>query len=97
MMARVLRGDLVLDLKRIDVVGDGVDVGEDGSGAGAANGAGGGKEGERRQDDLIARADVQGVQGQQQRIGAGTAADAVAGAAVLGHFFFQGGHLRARG
>ena len=46
---------------------------------GAADGADGGEEGERRQDDLVAGADVQGVQGQQQGVGAGGAADAVAG------------------
>ena len=88
------RGDLVLDLGGIEVVSQWIDVHEYRTGAGAADAAGGGEEGEGGQDDLVAWTDFQAVQGQRQRIGAGAAADAVAGAAVGGHFFFQGGDLR---
>ena len=55
------RRDLVLDLERIDVEGRRIDIDEDGPGAGAANGAGGGEESEGGQDDLVAGADLQGV------------------------------------
>jgi hypothetical protein len=53
--ARPIR-DAGLHLDGVEVVRDRVDVGEDGPGAGAADGAGGGEEGERRQDDLVAGA-----------------------------------------
>ncbi len=87
------RRDLVLDLERVEVVGERVDVAEDGAGAGAADGAGGGEEGEGGQDDLVAGAEVQGVQGQRQGVGAGAAADAVGDAAIAGQLVLQGGDL----
>ena len=55
---------------RRQVVGGRVDVQEDRPGAGAGNRAAGGKEGVGRGDDLIARADVQGHECQQQCVGA---------------------------
>jgi hypothetical protein len=89
------RRDLVLDLGGIDVERHRVDVHEHRPGAGAGDAAGGGEEGERRQQHLVAGADLQGVQGQRHRVGAGGAADAVAGAAVGGDLVLQGGDLGA--
>ena len=66
---------------------------ENGLGSGAADGAGRGEEGESGQNDLVARPDVEAVQGQREGVGAGAAADAVGDAAVAGHLVFEGGDL----
>ena len=68
-----------------EVEGHRIDVAEQRPRAGAGDGAGGGKEGEGAGDDLIARPDLQGHQGQQQRIGARGDADAVLALAVGRH------------
>ena len=90
------RRDFRFDLLRINVECVGVDVGEDRRGPEPADGAGGGEKGERRHDDFVARPDLQGVQRQQQGIGAGRAADGVRGPAIGGHLALQGRDLRAQ-
>src|SRR5262249_47404391 len=70
------------------------DVDERGAGAGAGDAAGGGEEGERGQDDLVAGADLQGVQGQREGVGAGAAADSVAGPTIGSDLLLEGGDLR---
>ena len=47
-----------------------------------------------REDDFIARTDLQGVQCEQYRVGAGTAADAMLGIAILGDFVLESGDFR---
>ena len=65
----------MLHLNRVEAERLCLEIDEDGSGAGPADAAGGREEGERGQDDLVAWTDLQCVQGQQQRIRAGGAAD----------------------
>ena len=59
----------------VEIEGGGVDIGKDGRGPGAKNGADGGKEAERGGDDGVAGADAGRGQGQPEGVGAGGAAD----------------------
>ena len=74
-----------LDFVRVDVEGQGVDVDEDGLGVEAMDDAGRGEEGERRGDDFVAGADIQGHEGDEQGVRAGRDADGVGGAGIGGH------------
>src|SRR5262249_25489318 len=80
--------NFALDLKWIYVEGSRIDVGEDRARPGAANRSGRGEESEGRQDDLVAGANLQGVQRQRQGVRAGAAADSVAHTAVGGDLLF---------
>jgi hypothetical protein len=64
------RGDRCGELHRIDVEGLGIDVGQDRRGADMHRGIGRGGEGDGRGDDLVARADAVGDQGEMERRGA---------------------------
>ena len=79
-----LRRDGAFESCRVEVQGFGLDVDEDGRGAGAPDGAGGREERVRRGDDLVARPDSQGHQGQEQGVGARGAPDGEGGLAVAG-------------
>jgi hypothetical protein len=89
------RGHGRLEAPRIEIVSLRVDVDEDGHGADHHHGARGGDEGERRRDHLVARAHAHRLQGEEQRVGAGVEADAVAGAAERGQLRFERLHLGA--
>ena len=95
MMARVrvvIAGSIVA---AVDVEGGRVDVHEDRRAAGVVHGAGGGEEGEGRGDDLVAGLEVECHQREQQRVGAGGAADGVPGVAEPGHVRLEGRNLGA--
>lgn len=81
--------DLFADAFRVDVVRVWVDVREDGCGADGADAFGGGEEGEGCGDDLVAGADVQGSQADDQGVGAAVHADGVFHAEVIGDFLFE--------
>jgi hypothetical protein len=89
------RGDRGLDRGRVDVVGVGLDVHEDGLRTGAPDRAAGGEEGVRRGDDLIAGRQVDGHQRQQEGVGAGRAADGVGRAHVFADLRLQAADLGA--
>ena len=97
MMALVRGVMAAADGLRIEVEVDGVDVGEHRLCADAVDGAGGREERERRGDDFVAGADVEGHQGEDQCIGAGGAADRMAGVAVGRDFLFERRPLPRRG
>src|SRR5262245_53593723 len=86
-------GNLALHLMWIEIIGQGIDVYEDGPRAQAANRAGAGKEREGGHDHFVAWADLQGLEGQKQGVGAGGAADGIAGAGVAGYLLLKGGYL----
>ena len=73
---------------------DRLDVDKDRLRPEARDGAGGGEEGVGCGDDLVARADAPGHQGQQQRIGARGAADGVRHPAILRDFGLKPGDFR---
>ena len=75
----------------VEVEGGGVDVGEDGSGPGAEDGADRGEEAEGGGDDGVAGADAGGGQGQPEGVGAGGAADGVGHAQLRGRGALKGG------
>ena len=83
---RLGRGsDRGLDGLDADVVGARLDVDEDGDGAQVRDRLSGREEGERGRDDLVALADAEAGEDQEQRIGTVTARDAMLGADVLGN------------
>jgi len=90
------RCDAAFEFGGIEVVRVWADVGENRLGAESADGASSGYEGEGREDDFIAGLNAAGAQGQNQRVGSGSEADAVSNAAELGDFFFQRGALAAQ-
>ena len=65
-----LRGGAALELRRVEVVGRGVDVAEDRHATGQHHRLGGGKEAERRHQHFGAGSEPQGAQGDHQRVGA---------------------------
>ncbi len=77
----------------IEVEGLGVDVGEARARADLVGAGGGGEERERAGQHLVARADLQRSEGQDQGVGARGAADRGAGAGVSGDFLFEPGDL----
>ena len=74
------RGDGRLDGVGRDVERGRVDVHEHRRAAGVVDGAGGGEEGERGRDHLVAGLQVQGAERQEQRVGAAGATDGMPGA-----------------
>ena len=89
------RRDRRFDLRRVDVVGIGLDVDENRFGAGSPDRAGGGEERVRRRDHLIAGADTASHQRQEQRIRSRGAADTASHAAILGQLGLERFHFRA--
>ena len=75
--------DPVLDVGRVEVERDGVDVGEDRRGAALRDRLGRRVEREGRADHLVARADPERVERQHEGVGAVRAADALGGAEML--------------
>ncbi len=73
-----------------------IDVAEDRPRADPGNGSGGRKERERRGDHLVAGADLERHQREQQRIGAGGHADAGGRAAIARNFRFERAHVLAQ-
>ena len=85
-----------------EIEGEGVDIGEDGAGAGAEDRAGGSEEAEGRRDDGAAWlclaggvADACGGQREPEGVGSAGAADGVGDMAGLGGGGFKGGDLGA--
>ena len=81
--------DLALHVGWIDEVGRGVDVREDRHGAQARDGAGRREERVAREDHLVAGADVERHEREQERVAAGCARDRVGHAEGTGQFVFQ--------
>ncbi len=81
---------------RRHIEGLGVDIAENRPRPGARDRSRGCKEGKGRGDDLIARADVQGHQREQQSIGAGRYADAGRRPAVARDLLLESVHVRAQ-
>ena len=81
--------DLLFDLPGIDEAGFRIDIGEHRRRADVQDGIGAGSEGQRRGDDLVARADALGHQGQMKRRGAGIDAHAVLRAHIFGKTLFK--------
>ena len=89
MMARGARRDGGFDLGRVEIVGIGADVHKDRRGAGLGDGLGGGVEGERGGDHLVAGADAAGQQRQVQRRRARGHPDGFADADEAGEGFLE--------
>ncbi len=87
--------DLGLDQGGVDVAGVRFDVDEHWGGADQDDDLGGGDEGERGGDDLVAGAYPQGHQADEQGLGAAGDGDAVLGAGIGGQAVFQFPHLGA--
>jgi hypothetical protein len=87
--------DLPLDVGRVDEVGRRVDVGEDRHRPEAGHGAGRGEERVGGQHDLVAGADAEGHQGQQERVAAGGAGDGVWHVEGLRQLRLEFVHVRA--
>src|SRR5439155_12328720 len=90
-----LLGDALLDVVRVDVERARVDLAEDGRRARVQDGVRRGDERERGHDDLIARADARGRQGEVQTRGARRRRDTVLRADVRRDRLLELGHLRA--
>ena len=84
------------DLVGADVPGPRIDVGEDRPRAEIENRFRARREGEGRDDHLVARPDVERLQRQQQRVRTRSAPDGVPAAGIGGHLGLQGLHLRAQ-
>ena len=84
-----LRRDGGLDLLRADALGVGAAIHENRGGACDPDGLGGGKEGVRVGDDLIARADAKGHEGEPDGVGAVADADGVFGAVISCQLSFE--------
>ena len=89
------RRDAVLDVVGVDVVGGRVDIGEDRRGADMDDDIDRGDEGQRRHDDLVARADAEFLQQQEAAGGPGGDADPFGRAAELGEAGLQFPQTRA--
>src|SRR6266849_852681 len=83
------RSHAVLLLRGGDVVGIGVNIGENRVGAERADRAAGGDKGEGRQNDLVASRDTASAQREHQSIGARTDADSVRHAAEARDFLLE--------
>ena len=88
------RCDGRLDLRRVDVVGVGLDVHEDRPGTGPPDRARRGEEGVGRGDHLVSRPDAHGQQRQQEGVGARGATDSARQPAILGHLGLEPGDFR---
>src|SRR5882757_10275070 len=77
------------ELRRVDIVGGGINVREYRLGAQCTYGTAGGHKGERRKNHFVANADAAGAQGENESIGAGTYADTVRNTAKARDLFFQ--------
>lgn len=73
----------------INQVGMRIDIDKDGGGTESKNTAGGGEEGIDRDDNLIARPDPDGTEGDDQGIGAGGQTDGMFDFQVGGDFGFE--------
>ena len=89
MIAFVRSRDRALDLGRVEVERDRVDVGEDRRRAAAGDRLGGREERERRADHLVARADLERVEREHERVGAVRDADRLLDAEVLGRLALE--------
>ena len=95
MTPAVFARGVALELRRIEVVGRGVDVAEDRHAAGEHHRLGGGEEAERRHQHLGAGGEPQGAQGDDQRVGAVADADHGGGAEEAGEGALELLDLRA--
>ena len=89
------RGDPGRGVRRIEVQGLRIDVGEDDLAAQQDHGLGGGEEAEGGDDHLVPRLETQGAQAEDQRVGAVGEADAGLDAEVSGAGRFELLHLGA--
>jgi hypothetical protein len=83
------------DVLRVEVARRRIDVREDGDGAAAHDRLGGRVEGERGADHLVAGADPERVEHEDERVGAVRDADRLAHAQVLGGLTLERRHVRA--
>jgi hypothetical protein len=88
-------GDRRVDRGRVDVERCGIDVGEHRPGARAGNRLGGGIERVGRADHLVAGADHQPLEGQDQRVGAVRDRDRLGRAEGGGDLLLERAHVRA--
>ncbi len=72
-------GDFGFGIGQVDVEADGAGVDEDGGGADATDATGCGEEGKGGNEHFIARANIEGHEGEKDGVCAGGDADAVAG------------------
>ncbi len=86
-------GDPILYLVGIEIPGKGIDVREHRPGAQATHRPGAGEEGKGRHNHLVAGTKLEGLKGQEQRVGARSATHRIPGAAVASHFSLEGGHF----
>ena len=93
--ARVLRRQRPLDGFGADAEGLGIDVAEDRPRADRRHRLGGGVEGERGHDHLVARLHAERAQSDRQRVGAVRDPDHVLDAEVLGELRLESVHLGA--
>src|ERR1035437_3144689 len=89
------RCDLCLDLRNVEVVGDGVDIDKDGYSAKPRDGADRSEKAIRCGDDLVAGTDVEGHQREQDGIAPRSTADGILGPAICGQFSFELSDLAA--
>src|SRR6266436_1994185 len=83
------RSHTARNLRRVDVVGVGLNVGEDRFRTERAHGAARGDKGERRENDFVTGRDSAGTQREDQRIRAGADTDSMRHTAKSRDFFFQ--------
>ena len=90
-----MRRDRCFDGVDIEVVALGVDIDEDGSGSRATDRTGRREERERSRDDFVPFANVEGLQRDDEGIGAGVAADREPRVAIRSDLFFKTGDFIA--
>ena len=78
----------------IKVETDGADVAENWGGSHPGDTAGGGKKGERGDEDFVAGTDPEGHEGEEDGVGAGGDAEVVRDAGEGDAFLFEGGYVR---
>src|ERR1700722_8109765 len=74
---------------RVEIEGGGLNIGEDGAGSGAHDGAGRGEKAERGGGKAISGLHSRGGQGEPQGVGAGGTSYGLARAAEIGHFALE--------
>jgi len=90
------RRDAPGHVDRIEGEGPRINVGENHLGPQLMNALGRGNIGERRRDDLVARTDVEGLEGQRQGVGARIDTDAMGGSAEGRDLLFEGCDIGAQ-
>ena len=89
------RGKFAPDVRDVDIHGDGVNIGQDGSGAGVEDGIGCCRKGQRRRDNFVTGLEFEAEQAQVQGRSAGVHRDGMGGFAVRGKGLLKTRHLGA--